>query len=158
MYVTVDEVRRAVTRSSSRQANTTGSLPDDQITDAIDNAQSEVDARLRGRYSVPFSPVPALVHSTTLDIAAYLATLNYRQEKELPDGDPVVRRYQRACALLKDIAAGNADLDAGDGAGPATRTGGGLGAPASRGDATRMWAMSDFGLADGFDGDSSDTW
>jgi phage gp36-like protein len=94
-------------------------MTDAHITAAITNAQAEIDARLRHRYPTPFDPTPDLVKMLTVDIAAWLATINFRQERNIPDGDATLRKYERACMLLDDLAKGNATLDVGDGSGDA---------------------------------------
>lgn len=99
-------------RDSSKALGTAGVLLDvDIIEYQIEAAQAEVDGRLAGRYKVPFdAPVPALAKALTIDVAAYLSTLTYRQSKDFSVDDPVRLRYQRALDMLKDIAAGNIDL------------------------------------------------
>lgn len=108
-------------------------MDDDAIELQIRDAQTEVDGRLRGRYSVPFGSwpgCPELIHNVVVDTAAYLATLTYRRGKDLTPNDPIVLRYNRARDLLKCIANGDVDLDTGgDGDTPAPMTAGGLGAP-----------------------------
>lgn len=149
MYTTVPEVRDTVVRDTTRLNNTTGALSDDQITLNILNAQAQINGKLRGRYAVPFDdPAPELVHFIALDIASYLATLNYRQEKDIPDDDPAVRRYERACTMLCKIADGEMELDGADEAHPgesAVRIGGGLG-PAVQRTQPSLWDTANFGI------------
>lgn len=147
MYVTADEVRVVVTRSAFRQANTTGALPDEAIEAAIEEAQAGVDAKLRTRYTLPLAePVPALVKSVTRDIAAFLATLTYRQEKDIPDGDPIIRRYERAKLQLCKIVEGIVDLDGGDGGESMPRTHGGMGRPIQPRAESALFTAGNFGL------------
>ena len=147
-YATVTDVRLAVARDPSKP-NSTAELSDDQLGEAIENAQSQVDGYLRGRYTVPFlDPVPALAKSLVIDIAAYLAGLNWYQETELLGTDPLALRYARAIALLKDISMGDIDLDTGDGGGPAPDSAGGMGSPINQYSGS-MFGMSDFGLGYG---------
>lgn len=128
-YATVDQVRLAVARDPEKFVGSAATLRDEQLQMALDEAQAEVDARLRPRYVVPFTgTVPELVRSLTIDIAAYLAALTFYQEKDMPDTDPVVRRYKRACYLLGDIAAGFVVLDT-DGAETTAPSTAGVGAP-----------------------------
>jgi phage gp36-like protein len=129
-YAQVSDVRIAVSRDSNRPRNTAAEMSDEHIQAALDNAQAEIDAKLRHRYTTPFLPTPLLVKSVTIDIAAYLATINFRQERNIPDGDATVRRWMRACCLLDDLAKGVANLDVGDGSGdPAPSTTSGMGRP-----------------------------
>lgn len=148
MYATVTDVRLAVARDPSK-ARSAANLADDQINQAIEDAQSQVDGYLRRRYSLPLpAPVPALAKSLVIDIAAYLAGLNYYQETQLLADDPLSLRYQRAIALLKDIQDGEIDLDVGDGAGPAPDTAGSMSRPVRQYDGS-MFGLSDFGLGYG---------
>lgn len=148
MYATATDVRLAVARDPSK-AHSAASLSDDQVNQAIEDAQSQVDGYLRRRYVVPFGdPVPALAKSLVIDIAAYLAGLNWYQETELLADDPLALRYARAMALLKDIQCGEIDLDAGDGGLPAPDASGGMGAPINPYTGS-LFGLSDFGLGYG---------
>ena len=131
-YAEVDDVRLVVARDLNRPRNTAADMTDEHIQAALDSAQAEIDARLRHRYPTPFNPVPSLVKQLTIDIAAYVATINFRQERVLQDGDATVRMYNRACCLLDDLSKGDASLDVGDGSGdPAPSTASGMGRPIS---------------------------
>jgi hypothetical protein len=46
-YCTVDEVRAAVTRDLNKLAGSAASMEDEQFAAAIDNAQGQVDGKLR---------------------------------------------------------------------------------------------------------------
>lgn len=143
-YVTVDEVRSAVTRDLNKLAGSAAVMSDDQLAAAIDNAQSQVDGKLRRLYAVPFNPVPDLVKSIVIDIAGWLATMNYRQEKEIPEVDPIVRRYNRAHDLLCCIAEGHLALPDAAGTGIAPRING-LGRPIAPN--TKLFQGRDFGIS-----------
>lgn len=111
-YCTADEVRGVLARDVLDLVGTAGSLADVDLLDYhVGAAQAEVDARLANRYVTPFTdPAPALVKSLTVDVAAYLATLTYRQSVDLEPTDPVALRYARAQDLFKGIANGSVDL------------------------------------------------
>jgi phage gp36-like protein len=143
-YVTVDEVRSAVTRDLNRLAGSAAVMSDDQLAAAIDNAQAQVDGKLRRLYLVPFNPVPDLVKSIVIDIAGWLATMNYRQEKEIPEVDPIVRRYNRAHDLLCCIAEGHLALPDAAGTGIEPRING-IGAPIAP--RTKLFQGRDFGIS-----------
>lgn len=143
-YATPDDVRSVVARDQDRPEQTAAVMDDNQLEASVANAQAEVDAKLRNRYTVPFSPCPEMVRWITVDIAAYLSTVNYRQEEEdLQPTDPVALRYARALALLKCIQDGDADLD--DGAGGSADDGGGFGMPVAPSGA-RLFQAGNFGL------------
>ena len=144
-YTTAFDVRAVVARHPYSRGSA-AELSDEQINDAISNAQSQVDGYLRRRYTVPFAdPIPALAVSLTVDIAAYLAGLNWYQETELLKDDPLALRYERAVALLKDIQAGEIDLDDGDGGAPDADTSGAMGTPRNR-YTGQLFGLRSFGL------------
>src|SRR3954463_10997354 len=115
-YATPATVREALAPEGDTGAATAAALTDEQLSDAIAEAQSEVDARLA---QAPFADgsVPGVVSSITRDVAAYLATLTHRRGNPLPSDHPVALRYLRAEQLLGQGAAGNLELggDAGSG-------------------------------------------
>jgi phage gp36-like protein len=152
-YATAEDVRAAVTRDPGNNTGTAATMADAQLELAIRAAQAEVDAALRGRYTVPFPPpIPFLVWQITVDIAAYRATLRYRQGKDLTQADPVALTHQVARQLLGSIAAGKSDLDVGDGSTVEESTAGGI-RPARQPYDGQMFGLADFGLGvGGWDG------
>lgn len=113
-YCTADDVRQVLARDITKASGTAATLLDVDVIDYhIGAAQAEVDGRLAGRYLVPFTTVPALVKALTVDVAAYLATLTYRQSKSLEVDDPVRLRYQRSLDILKELSTGTMDLPVG---------------------------------------------
>lgn len=146
-YATADQVKLAVARDPDKPVGSAATLGFDQLDLAIADAQAEVDGRLRSQYTVPFTdPVPAMIQAITIDIAAYLASLTFYQEKDMKDTDPVVRRYKRACCMLTDIASGSIDLDGGDGGQASPRTGGGFMTPIPPSGGS-LFGMRNFGLS-----------
>lgn len=117
-YTTIEDLRLALAPQGDQGPATAAALSDDELQDAIVEAGREVDARLGGRYTVPFNldQAPPLVAQITRDLAAYSATLTHRRHHALADNHPVVLRYQAAKALLADLQTGKATLE---GAGPA---------------------------------------
>lgn len=112
-YATPTTVRVALSPGGDpTDVGSAASLSDSDLQDAIDEATAEVDGRIRGRYSLPFTTVPSLVSSITRDIAGYLATLTDRRGDPIPPGDPVALRYARAQTLLNQVATGALELDA----------------------------------------------
>ncbi|MCW2902592.1 MAG: hypothetical protein JWO67_4857 [Streptosporangiaceae bacterium] len=142
-YASPDEVRAAITRDLNRLGGSAASMDDQQLDAAITNAQSQVDGKLRRLYLVPFSPVPDLVKSIVIDIAGWLATMNYRQEKEIPEVDPIVRRYNRAHDLLCCIAEGHLALPDAAGTGIEPRLNG-IGRPIQP--VGKLFQSRDFGI------------
>lgn len=93
---------------------TAASLDDLTLQTSCDEASAEIDARLGGRYAVPFTldpisgTLPPLVFSVAVSISAYLATLLIRQGQPVDTTDPVFLRYTRAEMLLAQIQSGAA--------------------------------------------------
>ncbi|MBC06355.1 DUF1320 domain-containing protein [Thalassospira sp.] len=75
------------------------------ITGAISEAESTINGYLTGRYSLPITPVPALLTGLAADIALYnLHPWGAPEEMRL--------RFKDAMATLKQIAAGDLVLSA----------------------------------------------
>jgi phage gp36-like protein len=110
LYTTRDEVRLALSPGGDvADEGSAASLSDDDLDDAVADAQAEVDARIGGnRFTA--ATVPELVQNLTRDIAAYLATLTHRRGDPIDPNDPVQKRYDRAQGILRDIQAGKIEL------------------------------------------------
>ena len=113
-YTTPAAVRLALSPDGDTSANlgTAAALDDTALNDAIAEVQAEVDARLSGRFTVPFQDgsVPAVVAQIVRDLAAYKATLTYRRNVPVPDNDPVALRNAQAFALLIALQNGQAGI------------------------------------------------
>lgn len=82
------------------------------IDEAITKADDEINGYAATRYTVPFSPVPTLVKTLSVDIAIW----NLYSRRTI-ENDTVNKRYERAIQILKDIAGGKVSL--GESPGPA---------------------------------------
>lgn len=128
-YCTPRDVRLALTpRADGSDASTAASLPEWQIVDAIAEAQGVVNAYLLKRYQItpvevpdgdPENPevpagvafvAPDPVRGWTRNIAAYLATLSFRRNKDIEVDDPVRLRYTHTMDMLKQVRDRNMDL------------------------------------------------
>lgn len=149
-YCTVEQVRGVLARDVAQATGTAAGLFDVDILEYhIGAAQAEIDGRVAGRYVTPFpDPVPALIASVTVDVAAWLATLTYRQSKDIAADDPVRLRYERAFGLMQGLSDGSIDL-------PPGHTPGDGGAETAGGASTRnpylgkLFGPDDFGLSAG---------
>lgn len=129
-YCILDDVRDVLTRDASLTApedqNNGSTLDEENIAAAIADAQSEIDARLATRYTVPFAPVPDLIKRITIAIAAYLADLNFRETRDMEsEFNPVYQRWQRAVTLLGQLSTGEAVIPP-EGEEPGTPPGSGM--------------------------------
>lgn len=124
-YTTPALVRQLLDPAGEQGAGSAASLTDELLQSSADRATAEVNARLSGRYSVPFIVVPDLVQTIATDLAAYDATLSFYGSTDITDQDPVVRRYAESKQLLMDIAMGRADLYPGESGGQSPAVSGG---------------------------------
>lgn len=112
-YTTPSAVRFVLTADGDpSDPSSAAGFDDSMLTGPCQQASDEVDARLGGRYTVPFDPnnTPTVVTDIATDIAAYLATLTFRGGQPVETTDPIYLRYLRALAFLKDITTGVATL------------------------------------------------
>jgi len=100
--------------------NTAADLTNDQIQDAINEADSTIDGMIGRFYAVPVASVaggeegglvvPHPIDYWSRNLAAYNATLSYRGSMDFTDDDPVARRYNATMTALNAVQAGNAQL------------------------------------------------
>lgn len=129
VYCELDDIRDVLTRDAAVSAdlqNNGSTLDEENLAAARSDAMSEIDSRLALRYGVPFSPVPALVKSLCIAIAAWLADLNFRESRDMESElNPVYQRYQRAEAILGQLSTGEAIIPP-DGSEPVDPAGAGV--------------------------------
>lgn len=100
-------------------------LGDAQVEFAISDADSQIDSVVRRIYNVPLvAPVPSIIHSVSVDIAAYLCDMVWRGSRELPSElSPTRILYDRALRLLDRIGRGELPLyNVGEGPDPVGNT------------------------------------
>lgn len=85
-----------------------GMVDDAVVSEAIADADAEIDGYCGGRYPLPFTVVPAIIRKCCIDIAIY--NLYSRRQ-----GAPLDRKERRdnAVTILKEIAKGTVTLGAG---------------------------------------------
>jgi phage gp36-like protein len=112
VYADPSDVRLALSPGGDEaDTGSAASLSDEDLNAALDDAMEEIDGKIRGRYSLPFTDVPPIVARVATDLAAFFATLTYRRGDPIQPGDPVLLRYNAAEALLTQIQKGMIDLD-----------------------------------------------
>lgn len=111
MYSTPDEVRLALAPSpvgGQPAQGTAAALSDEQLADAIRQADSRIDGYLAGRYAVPVAPVgdplavPAQVAAWSVDLAAYGATLTLYRNRPMEATNTAYLRY---LDVMRDLSA-----------------------------------------------------
>lgn len=126
MFSSVIDVRTALTPGAVSGDNSTASkLEDEQIADAIAEADSRIVSYLPDGYTIPTQqvqqgegddppPPTTLAHNLirfwSRDIAAYLATLTFKRNKDVSENDPVRLRYNAAMADLVRVTKGELTL------------------------------------------------
>lgn len=131
MYCTVFDVRAALTPGASANDKATAAgLKNWQIEEAIAEATGVLDLYLFNRYTYAVTeqeviasiddqgePVkeqaevaPNPVRAWTRNIAAYLATLTFLQNKDLDAKDPVALRYAMTVGQLQAVKEGTLDI------------------------------------------------
>lgn len=108
-YSTIDDLKKLLPEESIIQLTDeeeTGSVNTTRVSEAIAQADAEIDSYCARLYTIPFSPVPDLVRKFSVDMAIY--HLFSRRIEEMPE----IRkeRYQNAIKQLENIAKGMMSL------------------------------------------------
>lgn len=91
-----------------------GAIDADVIARALADADAEINGYLSTRYTLPLSPVPAVLEKLACDIARY-------QLFENKATDIVKERYENSVRFLKDVVSGKVTLGV-DGSGESAAT------------------------------------
>jgi phage gp36-like protein len=89
---------------------------------AITDAGELIDGYLRGRYTLPLSPVPGLINTLAADVAVYRL---YARRIKLTPPEGVTERYKNALKILEQVQAGKITLGAESTGGEVTPVAGG---------------------------------
>lgn len=129
----------ALTPGGVSTDNTTASmLQDDQIEDAIHEADSIINTYVATGYAVPVVDIEVVTPGeggaadTTAtisvgkgpfrwwsrDIAAYLTTLTYRRNKDITEDDPIRLRFALVMRMLEGIKSGDTTIPVDDNENP----------------------------------------
>lgn len=79
-----------------------GVVDEDIVSEAVMQADAEIDSYCGGRYGVPLSPAPELIRKLSADIAIY--HLYSRRVAQMPELRK--ERYRGAVRMLENIARG----------------------------------------------------
>lgn len=105
-YCTLEDLLKAIPEANLIQLTDdsgTGTLDIAKIEDALLYAEQLINAYLRGRYSVPLSPVPELIKRLAVDLAIFYL-YSRRFELAVPEG--MLERRKEVIRLLEQIQKG----------------------------------------------------
>lgn len=82
-------------------------LPDSDVELQRRNAESEINASLSGAYTVPFAPVPAIIRTLTIQLAAAMLLVHAYGEsagnrQKLKDARAAIEGYKNRSSVLTD--------------------------------------------------------
>jgi phage gp36-like protein len=92
-----------------------GAVNEARVSSAICDADVLIDGYLRGRYTLPLDPVPALIKKLSIDIAVFNI---YSRKLELEMPDAMSDRYKNAVKVLEAIQSGKISLGTTEGSTP----------------------------------------
>lgn len=121
MYATVEDIQA---RYGAELFALAGTLEDgtpdlDAAARALEEADSEINLALQGRYAVPIAPAPLVLRRICIDIAVAALPRNFATEATVYE-----RRGREARALLASLAKGEITLGPGADPAPAQSSGG----------------------------------
>lgn len=108
-YSTLTDIKKLIPEETVIQLTddeNTGAVVESRVTEAIAQADAEIDSYCGGKYSVPFATVPDIVKKISVDIAIY--NLYSRRVEEMPETRS--DRYKNAIRQLEGIAKGNISI------------------------------------------------
>ncbi|MEW5804315.1 MAG: DUF1320 domain-containing protein [bacterium] len=111
MYSSIDDLKKIIPEQKLIQLTddeNLGTINQDRITEAIKDADSEIDTYCEKLYEVPFSPVPQIIKKLSVDITAFNAYSRRPEVVEIPE--TINARYVNAISLLRRIADGTVSI------------------------------------------------
>jgi len=111
MYCAKTDILNQMSEQTLAQLTSeSGDVIDDIVVSAvITDADSLVDSYCGGRYTLPFSPVPARVKNCSVAIAIY--NLYSRRPAMGGVNESIRKNYEDVVSFLKDISTGKAIID-----------------------------------------------
>ena len=108
-YSTIDDIRKLLPEQeliALTDDESLGTVEQGRVTEAIAQADAEIDSYCAVRYSVPVTPVPAMLRKLSVDIAVY--SLYSRTVQSAPEVR--AERYRAAVRQLEGISKGTLTL------------------------------------------------
>lgn len=113
MYCTVTDIQAIVPEHElielTDDASPAEIVIEEIVNRAIADAGELIDGYLRGRYTLPLSPVPGLLNTLAADVAIYRL---YARRLRLAPPEAVAERYKNTIKILDQIQAGKISLGA----------------------------------------------
>lgn len=111
MYSTVSDIRGLVDENTMifLTDDGNGEVDEGKIQGAIVDADSEINAYLQKKYTVPLTPTPPVLNKLSKDIVLY-NLFSRRGVNEESVEKTVIDRYKNAVKLLENIAKGVVEL------------------------------------------------
>lgn len=111
-YCTLDDLKKCLPEEDLVQLTDdagTGAIDTAKTDEAIASADALIEGYTRGRYVVPFDPVPDLIRQTSARLALY-ELFNRKQALKVPD--QIRKTYEDQLALLDRLRKGEVILSA----------------------------------------------
>ena len=105
MYIDVADVKTVM-----RSLPTTTKLPDEDIQQFIETAESHIDSYLSEVYDVPFVNPPRIIKKVALDLTVYFLTEALYTSFQPNSQEGNQTRYDRSMEVLKSIRNGDVVL------------------------------------------------
>ena len=110
MYVTADAMiakfgEREIIQLTDNEAPYQDVINHDKLNAAIEEANSEIDGWLQGRYKLPLQVIPPFLVNIACHMARYHACT-----QAIAENSPIRIRYDDACKKLKSISKGEMGL------------------------------------------------
>lgn len=110
-YTTLENLKKRIPEADLIELTDDGQTGDVDaviVDQALRDATVQIESKLRGRYPLPFSPVPAALEQ----IATILTIHNiYSRKHELAMSDGLARQYKKALADLDELQDGRQVLE-----------------------------------------------
>ncbi len=105
-YCTADQARKKLNNKSKTE------ILDAFVEDCISDADALIDSKLEGKYTVPFSPTPAIIEAISKNISAYMVAADKNPIMSGPEGTPgrLEANYKLALEWLDALKNGKMNI------------------------------------------------
>jgi phage gp36-like protein len=109
MYCTVQDIKDRISESvlvHLTDDNETGQVNETKVTEAIEEAEGEIDAYCQARYTLPFDPVPKVIRKICITLVIY-ALFTRRGLNPDNNADAIIIQDKKdAIRFLENLAKG----------------------------------------------------